>query len=99
MALARVVTFEDVSQEQVDRLRREIEEGERPADLPATELMVLHDPSANRALALLFFENEDDYRRADATLDAMPADDTPGRCASVTKYEVAVHTTETPAAR
>jgi hypothetical protein len=98
VTLARVVAFEDVSQEQVDRLRREIEEGDRPADLPASELMVLHDPAANRALALVFFENEDDYRRGDATLDAMPAGDTPGRRTSVTKYEVAVRMAEAPAA-
>jgi hypothetical protein len=34
------------------------------------------------------FESEDDYQRADAILDAMPADETPGRRASVQKYNV-----------
>jgi hypothetical protein len=98
MALARVVAFENVTQEQIDRLRREIEEGDRPEDVPASEIMLLHDPDADKALAVLFFENEDDYRRGDAALDAMPADETPGRRVSVTKYNVATRMVQTPAA-
>jgi hypothetical protein len=38
---------------------------------------------------ILFFENEDDYRRGDEALNAMPAGDTPGQRTSVTKYDVA----------
>jgi hypothetical protein len=41
--------------------------------------MLLHDPEADRSLAMLLFENEEDYQRGDATLNAMPAGDTPGR--------------------
>ena len=41
----------------------------------------------------VFFDSEDDYRRGDEILDAMPAGDTPGRRASVTKYDVAVRMT------
>jgi hypothetical protein len=52
--------------------------------------MVLHDPEGERSLAILFFETEDDYRKGDATLDAMPAGDTPGGRTSVTKYDVAI---------
>jgi hypothetical protein len=37
---------------------------------------------------ILFFDTEDDYRRGDEVLNAMPAGDTPGRRASVTKYDV-----------
>jgi hypothetical protein len=38
----------------------------------------------------VFFDNEDDYHRGDEVLSAMPADETPGRRTSVTKYDVAV---------
>ena len=68
-------------------------EGERPADLPASEVVVLHEPEAEKALVLVFFESEDDYRRGDEVLSAMPTSDTPGRRTSVTKYDVAVRAT------
>jgi hypothetical protein len=44
-------------------------------------------------VVVLFFDNEADYDRADATLSAMPTDETPGRRSSVGKYEVAVRAT------
>jgi hypothetical protein len=90
MALARVVSFEGVSKDRMDEMNREIEQGERPADIPASEIVVLHDPDTDKSLVVLFFENEDDYRRGDETLSAMPASDTPGRRTSVTKYNVAM---------
>jgi hypothetical protein len=90
MALARVVSFEGVSKDRMDEMSREIEQGERPADIPASEIVVLHDPDTDKSLVVLFFENEDDYRRGDETLSAMPASDTPGRRTSVTKYNVAM---------
>jgi hypothetical protein len=43
---------------------------------------------------ILFFDSEDDYRRGDAALDAMPCSDTPGRRASVTRYQVAFRMTD-----
>ena len=52
--------------------------------------MILHDPEANRALAIVFFDNEDDYRTGDEFLSAMDTADTPGTRTSVTKHEVAV---------
>jgi hypothetical protein len=90
MALARVVTFEGVSKERIEEMKREMSEGDRPDDIPATEVVVLHDPGADNSLVIVFFENEDDYRRGDEALSAMPATDTPGRRTSVTKYDVAV---------
>jgi hypothetical protein len=89
MALARVVTFEGVSRDRIEEMKREMEGGERPEGLPATELLVLHDPDAEQSLVIVFFDNEDDYRQGDEALNAMPAEDTPGRRASVTKYDVA----------
>jgi hypothetical protein len=90
MALARVVEFKGVSEERIAQLREMIESGERPPDLPATEMMILHDPSTGGALAVVFFATEEDYAKGDAVLDAMPGGDTPGKRISVTRYEVAV---------
>ena len=89
MAFARVVTFEGVSQERIEEVRSRIESGERPEGLPATEILLLHDPDSDKSMAIQFFENEDDYRTGDATLSAMPTPETPGQRTSVTKYHVA----------
>jgi hypothetical protein len=90
MPLARVVSFEGVSKNRIEEIQREMREGERPEGLPATEVVVLHDPEAEKSLVIVFFETEDDYRRGDEMLNAMPAGDTPGRRTSVTRYDVAV---------
>jgi hypothetical protein len=90
MALARVVAFDGVSKARVEELEREMREGGRPDDLPASEIVLLHDPEAEKSLVILFFDSEDDYRRGDEALSAMPAGDTPGTRTSVTKYDVAV---------
>lgn len=90
MTLARVVTFEEVDKRRMDELSREMRESPRPDGVPAEELLILHDPEGEKSLAIVLFENEDDYRRGDEALNAMPAGDTPGRRASVAKYEVAV---------
>ncbi len=93
MALARVVSFGGVSKDRIDEMKREMSEGEQPEGVPATEVVVLHDPEAEKSLVILFFETEADYRRGDETLNAMPAGDTPGRRASVTRYDVSVRMT------
>ncbi|HLB18025.1 MAG TPA: hypothetical protein VK613_02720 [Gaiellaceae bacterium] len=93
MALARVVSFERVNADRMAQMSREMQEGERPEGLPAAEVIVLHDPDAEKSLAIVFFDNEDDYRQGDATLNAMPTGDTPGQRTSVTKYNVAVRMT------
>jgi hypothetical protein len=88
MALARVVGFTGVTRERMNELKGEIESGERPEGIPATEFLLLHDASADESLAILFFDNEEDYATGNATLDAMPRDDTPGTRTSVRKYDV-----------
>jgi hypothetical protein len=90
MALARVVEFEGVDAGHMEEQRQRIETGERPDDLPASELVILHDPESEKALAIVFFESEDDYAKGDAALNAMPAAETPGRRVSVSKYQVAM---------
>ena len=93
MALARVVTFEGVDRERIDQLRQQIEGGERPEGLNATEIIVLHDTNASKTVSIVFFDNEEDYASGGAILDAMPRDDTPGERTSVSKYDVALRMT------
>jgi hypothetical protein len=90
MGLARVVSFDGVTKDRLEEMRSEMSDGEPPEGLPAKEIIVLHDPEGEKSLVILFFENEDDYRAGDEVLNAMPAGDTPGQRASVTKYDVAV---------
>ena len=92
MALARVVSFDGVSQERVEEMKAQMNEG-RPDEIPASEIVMLYDADAQKAVVVLFFDNEEDYSRADAALSAMPADETPGQRTSVGKYEVAVRAT------
>lgn len=93
MALARVVSFEGVSKDRMEQLKRELEQGEQPEEIPATEIIALHDADAEKSLVIVFFDNEDDYRRGDEALNAMPTGETPGRRTSVTKYDVAIRRT------
>jgi len=92
MALARVVSFDGVGQDRVEEMKGRINEGP-PDDVPAKEIVMLYDAGAEKAVVVLFFDNEDDYNRADATLSGMPAGETPGQRTSVGKYEVAVRAT------
>jgi hypothetical protein len=94
MALARVVTFEGVSTDRMDEMRQRIDQGDRPPDVPASEIVVLHDPDAQKSQVIVFFENEDDYNRGDQALNAMDAGDTPGQRTSVSKYNVAMRMTD-----
>ena len=90
MAIARVVEFAGVSKDRIEEMRKMMSEEEQPEDIPAKEVLVLHDPESDKSLVVLFFESDDDYRRADETLSAMPTENTPGERTSVTKYDVAI---------
>ena len=93
MALARVVSFEGVNKDRIEEMQQEMREGERPEGVPATEIVVLHDADAEKSLVILFFETEEDYRRGDETLSAMPAGETPGQRTSVKRYDVPIRVT------
>ena len=93
MALARVVSFDGVDSDRIAALKSELESSEQPEGMNATEMLLLHDPDGNRALAVVFFDNEDDYRQGDAVLGGMDPGDTPGTRTGVTKYDVAVRMT------
>jgi len=94
MALARVVTFDGVDSDRMAEMQREMQGNERPENVPAQEIVVLHDPEGEKSLVILFFDNDDDYKRGDEALNAMPAGDTPGKRTSVTKYQVAFRMTD-----
>ena len=96
MAIARAVAFDGVSKERIEELKREISEGGRPEEIPATEILILHDAAGESSLAIVFFETEEDYRKGDAALNAMPTDNTPGTRTSVTKYDVALRMVDQP---
>jgi hypothetical protein len=93
MPLARAVSFAGVDRQRMAELSKQIENDPRPDDVPASEILMLHDEGANASLVILFFENEDDYARGDAALNAMTPADTPGQRTSVTKYTVAARMT------
>ena len=90
MAFARVVAFEGVDKDRIEQLKREMQEGEPPEGFPDAEMLMLHDAENDKSLVLLIFETEDDYKRGDEFLNALPAGDTPGRRTSVAKYDVAL---------
>jgi hypothetical protein len=90
MALARVVTFDGVNKDRMQEMQKEMEGGQPPEGMPPAEIIVLHDGDAEKSLVVLIFDNEDDYRKGDEILNAMPAGDTPGQRTSVTKYDVAM---------
>ena len=92
MALARVVSFDGVSASRVEEMKQQIAAGP-PDDIPAKEIVMLHDAEAEKSVVIVFFDSEEDYARGDATLSAMPADETPGTRTAVGKYEVAVRLT------
>ncbi len=95
MSLARVVSFDGVSSDRMAEMQKEMEGGSgRPENVPAKEIVVLHDPESDKSLVILFFDSDDDYRRGDEALNAMPTTDTPGQRTSVTKYQVAFRMTD-----
>jgi hypothetical protein len=90
MALARVVTFDGVSKERMQKMESDMDQGEPPEGFPSAEMIALHDADAEKSVVILIFENEDDYKKGDEILSAMPAGDTPGQRTSVQKYDVAM---------
>jgi hypothetical protein len=94
MALARVVAFDGVTDERIAQLKSQIEGGQQPEGMNATEMLLLHNSGDAKTLAIVFFDSEEDYARGDEILSAMPRDDTPGQRTSVAKYDVAMRMTQ-----
>jgi len=90
MALARVVTFDGVSKDRMEEMQRDMDSGQPPEGFPSAEIIALHDADAEKSVVIIILDSEEDYAKADEILNAMPAGDTPGQRASVTKYDVAM---------
>ena len=90
MALARVVTFDGVSSDRMNQMRQEMQDGQPPEGLEPQEMIVLHDPEAEKSVVIVFFEDEDKYRRGDEILSGMNPGDTPGPRTAVGRYDVAM---------
>jgi len=90
MALARVVSFDGVTPDRIQEMQSEMRDSEPPEGLPAKEIIVLHDADAERSVVIVFFDSEEDYRKGDEVLSAMPAGDTPGQRTGVARYDVAM---------
>lgn len=94
---ARVARWEGAEasslEESAAQIRAQAEsEGGPPPGVPAKEFLLLHDTAAGKAIAITMFENEDDYREGDETLNSMsPPGGGMGERVSVEKYELAVH--------
>jgi hypothetical protein len=68
--------------------------GGPPPGVPAKEFLLLHDATAGKAVAIMLFETEEDYREGDETLNSMsPPGDGMGDRVSVERLELAVHVT------
>ena len=61
MAVARVVSFDGVSSARVAEMERDMISEQPPEGLDAKEMIVLHDPDAERAVVLVLFDDEDAY--------------------------------------
>lgn len=91
--LARVVTWEGGNAEAMEKSAAEIQADSNdgpPPGVPAKELLLLQDTASGKAMAIVTFENEEDYRQGDETLNAMnPPGDGMGQRVSVEKFEIA----------
>lgn len=94
---ARVARWEGADAKSLEESAAEIRaqaetEGGPPPGLPAKEFFLLQDTAAGKAVAIMLFENEDDYRQGDEKLNSMsPPGDGMGDRVSVEKFELVVH--------
>jgi hypothetical protein len=92
---ARVARWEGADAETLEKTAAEIRDQTDdgpPPGLPAKEFLLLHDTAAGKVLAVTLFENEDDYRQGDETLNSMnPPGGGMGERVSVEKFELVVH--------
>jgi hypothetical protein len=93
--LARVARWEGAEAETLEATAEEIRHeaeagGGPPPGVPAKNFLLLQDKAGGRAIAIMLFENEEDYRQGDETLDSMsPPSGGMGQRVAVDKYEVA----------
>jgi hypothetical protein len=59
-----------------------------PVDIPAKGIQILHDRDQRTAVVIQLFETADDMAAAEAPLDAMDPQGTPGTRASIDRCEI-----------
>jgi hypothetical protein len=86
----RVVRFNEVDPDRVEKLLSEIDErGEPPASgIKATKLQILLDRDQRTSVVLQYFDSEQDMRDSEQGFDSMDASETPGSRASVDRCEL-----------
>jgi hypothetical protein len=88
---ARIVRFTDINRQRIDDLKSEIESGEAaPEGMPSSQMRMFIDESQGTAGVVMFFDSEEDMRKADEVLNSMDSSDTPGTRASVDQGEVLI---------
>ena len=92
---ARVAMFKggDGAKAAAEISARNETEGGPPPGLPAKKLMILNDAESQKTMAIAFFDNEEDYRQGDETLNSMSppsGENTMGERVAVEKFEVAL---------
>jgi hypothetical protein len=82
-------------EESAAEIKAQAESGDGPPPgVPAKEFLLLQDPEGGRAIAIMLFESEDDYRQGDEVLNSMsPPSGGMGERVSVDRYELAIHVT------
>ena len=88
---ARIVRFTDINRQRIDELKGQIESGEAaPEGMPSGQIRMFIDESQGTAGVVMFFDSEEDMRKADEVLNQMDSSDTPGTRASVDQGEVLI---------
>ena len=86
---ARVVRFNDVSQERIDQIKARVEaEDGPPPGVDATGMKLLYDADQSTGIFIAFFATADNMRAADEIFRNMDAGETPGTRASIDQCEV-----------
>jgi hypothetical protein len=92
---ARVATWEggdsDQTRASIDQIKERAASGP-PEGVPAVGLLMLLSEDGSKVLAISLFENEEDLKQGDATLNSMdpPVQDGMGKRTSVELFEVPV---------
>ena len=88
---ARVVRFTDIDMERINRISKQIEEGEEegpPEGVDSTGFKLLVDEGQGTAIFMGLFETAEKMNDASKIFDAMDVSETPGKRASVDLCEV-----------
>ena len=89
---ARMVTWENGSQADIDKMKAQVDSGQGPPPgVPAKGLTLMVDNESGRSVAITFFETEEDLRTGHDALERMsPDDDSQLSRVSVEMFEVPI---------